>query len=164
MTSRPRIAWLGVEPTPYYLPLFNRLCGGDEVDIHFFFCRRSLTQPWRFDGEDLWPSPAGPLRQAIARPASGPELMGRLLREPWDGAVICGNHWLMMKLGIVACLLRGIPFLMQGDTQDLLPCSSFKRAARRLAWRPILAAAAGPWVWENSPCSIGRGSGSLGRA
>jgi glycosyltransferase involved in cell wall biosynthesis len=138
-TSQPRIAWLGVEPTPYFLPLFNRLCGGDEVDLHFFFCHRGLSQPWSLDGADLLGQPLqSRLRAAIAKPASGPELVGRLFRERWDGAVICGYHRLMMKLGIAACILRGVPFLIQGDTQDLLPCSPLKRAARRIALRPIL--------------------------
>ncbi len=48
-----------------------------------------------------------------------------------------------MQVGIAACLLRGLPFLMQGDTHGLEYRTLFKRIIKRLILRPILRRSCG---------------------
>lgn len=106
-----------LEPTPYILPraLYLKRDPGLSVDLYFTFVNAS--QPWGADAAaedvpiilDVSFSPVRRMKNAAA-------LLARILRGEYGAAHLAGwAHWLV-RLSILACRIRGVPFAVESDT------------------------------------------------
>ncbi len=115
--GKRRCLVLLLEPTPYILPraLYLKRDPGLSVDLYFTFVNAS--QPWGTDAEaedvpvilDQSVSSIRRIRNAIA-------MLWRILRGDYAAAHLAGwAHWLV-RLSILACRFRGVPFAVESDT------------------------------------------------
>jgi glycosyltransferase involved in cell wall biosynthesis len=115
--GKRRCLVLLLEPTPYILPraLYLKRDPGLSVDLYFTFINAS--QPWGADADakdvpiilDRSVSRWHRMKNAIA-------LLRCILRGDYSAAHLAGwSHWLV-RLSILACRLRGVPFAVESDT------------------------------------------------
>ncbi len=106
-----------LEPTPYILPraLYLKRDPGLYVDLYFTFVNAS--QPWGADADaENVPIILDPSISAIRRIKNAIALLGRILRGDYAAAHLAGwAHWLV-RLSILACRIRGVPFAVESDT------------------------------------------------
>lgn len=106
-----------LEPTPYILPraLYLKRDPGLSVDLYFTFVNAS--QPWGADAdaEDV-PVILDRSVSATRRLKNAGALLRRILRGDYAAAHLAGwAHWLV-RLSILACRIRGVPFAVESDT------------------------------------------------
>jgi glycosyltransferase involved in cell wall biosynthesis len=137
--KKRRIAWVGVEPTPYNFPLFALLRENEQFEFSFFFCTRQNDQPWTIPGEQTLIAAESAARpwSVLGRPFN-PAIVRAILRRPWDAVVVAGYGLPTMQAVIIACLLRRIPFLIWSDTQLLRHRSWWKPLIKRLLVFPAV--------------------------
>jgi glycosyltransferase involved in cell wall biosynthesis len=134
------VAWLGVQPTPYNMPLLEFLQDSGRIDLRLFFCGSRLDQPWEVDRYQPRLDPAcRQKRWEVRGHYFNPAIVRCLWRDPWDAVVVCGYGQPTMQAAILSCLARRIPFILQGDTHSLRPRSAWKRAIKRMLVFPVLA-------------------------
>lgn len=136
---RPRVAWVAVEPTPYHMPLFDRIRRDGRIEIEYFFCARQIDQQWEMGAYAELIAPASDARRYSFRGLYfNPAILKALLARRWDVVVFSGYaHW-TMQAGILSCLARGIPFVLQSDTHLLRRRHWLKRGVKRSLLFPIL--------------------------
>jgi glycosyltransferase involved in cell wall biosynthesis len=141
--KRPRVAWVAVEPTPYHMPLFERIQHDGRIEIEYFFCTKQATQPWTLEPyAELMSSASHARRFSCGGLYFNPAIVAALLRRHWDAVVLSGYaHW-TMRLGLLVCLVRRIPFILQSDTHLLRPRHWWRRAVKRCLLFPLLRRAA----------------------
>jgi hypothetical protein len=131
--TRGRVAWLGIEPTPYLLALQERARHELQVELEVVFERRDASQPWDLANEDftIRGGVAGGTRLLL-------QLLGRRFRtvfvEGW------GTPWLA-TVG-VAALACGVPLVISGDTWQAAGGGGLfgvRRCLRRLLLRRAAA-------------------------
>ena len=139
--ARPRIAWLAVRATPYDLPLFERLLRHEELNVQMFFSRGGAPPPWARDQETIARCRAMTRSDVLGQSPPPRQILLALWREPWDLVVICGYGQVAMRIALLICMLRRIPFVVQGDTHLLRHRSWAKLLAKRLFLYPLLRSA-----------------------
>lgn len=135
---KPMVAWVAVEPTPYHLPLFEHIRQTGRVNIEYFFCSNPSDQPWavEHDARRIATETGGDYR--LAGLHFNPSIVRALIGRPWDAVVFSGYAQWTMQAGILICLARRIPFILQSDTHLLRPRHWLKRALKRLFLFPVL--------------------------
>ena len=150
---KPRVAWLGVEPAPYNMPLLEYLHQSGELEMHLFFCAAHIDQAWALEQYDYLVEPESRRRAwALCKCYWNPAILRTLLRQRWDVVVVSGYSNPTMQAAMLSSLVRRIPFIIQGDTQLLRPRSWWRRAIKRLLVRPVV-----------SRCGAAVGVGELAR-
>ncbi len=115
--SKHQCLVLLLEPTPYILPRALYLKRDPELSVDLYFTFANASQPWGADADaenvpiilDTSVSGARRMKNAAA-------LLGRILRGDYAAAHLAGwAHWLV-RLAILACRIRGVPFAVESDT------------------------------------------------
>ncbi|HEU5402767.1 MAG TPA: glycosyltransferase family 4 protein [Terriglobales bacterium] len=137
-SSKRRCLVLLLEPTPYILPRALYLKRDPELRVDLYFTFVNASQPWGADAdfEDV-PVVLDRSLPIARRIKNASALLGRILRGDYAAAHLAGwAHWLV-RLSILACRLRGVPFAVESDTP--------LRAAHR-GWRERVKSTLYP-VW-----------------
>ena len=115
--AKRRCLVLLLEPTPYILPraLYLKRDPGLSVDLYFTFVDGS--QPWGTDANtEGVPVILDRSISQARRMKNAASLLGRILRGDYAAAHLAGwAHWLV-RLSILACRIRGVPFAVESDT------------------------------------------------
>ncbi len=115
--SKPRCLVLLLEPTPYILPRARSMVRDPDLCVDLCFANLNSSQPWGTDADTagmtvlLNPSVswAQRMKNVIA-------LLGRIWRREYAAVHHAGwGHW-VVRLAIVACHVRRIPFSVESDT------------------------------------------------
>jgi len=121
------------------MPFFDCLHQTGQIDLHLLFCTgRSRQQAWQLDHDQTLN-----IRKTNGRELSwgrfhfNSGVLPPLWREPWDAVVVSGYTRPTMQVAILACVARGIPFILQGDTHLLKPRPWIKRASKRWLLYPV---------------------------
>ena len=137
--DRPRIAWVTIQPTPYFMPLFLALHERADLDMHFLFASVEGEQPWMLAGHrKLITSASRGWRTTIRGRHFNLGVIRALFREPWDAVVIEGYMQPTMMAAILCCLLRRIPFIMRGDSQLVKHRKWYKLTFKKLFLYPVM--------------------------
>jgi len=134
------VAWIGVEPTPYHLPLLKELCASERLELEVFFCARQVNQRWQVSEDYQRLTAALPSTRSyrLGGLYFNPSILQALRRKPWDAVVLGGYaHW-TMRAAIALALVRRIPFLILSDSQRLRRRSWATRWAKRALLFPWL--------------------------
>ncbi len=123
-TARPvaapgtRCLLLQLEPTPYILPRALYVYRDPGLHAELFFTYVNQSQSWGSDA-DIGDIPVL-LDPAISKYKQGirvVRLMGRILRGDFTVAHLAGwGHWLV-RLAILCCRMKSVPFSLESDTQ-----------------------------------------------
>jgi glycosyltransferase involved in cell wall biosynthesis len=115
--SQRRCLVLLLEPTPYIVPraLYLKQDPGLSVDLYFTFLNAS--QPWGADADaEGVPVLLDRSVSSLQRMRNVAGLLGRILRGDYGAAHLAGwAHW-VVRLSILACHFRGVPFAVESDT------------------------------------------------
>lgn len=151
--SKPRVAWVALQPAPYNLPIFEALHDSGQLDIHFLFSAIKAEQPWSIERYKRIIAPASYGRWLPIGPYGFNLGVARaLIEEPWDVMMIAGYASPTMQAAILTCFARCIPFIMQVDTTLLPHRRWWNRVMRRTVLYPML---------RRSSATIGLGSETL---
>jgi len=138
-TSLPKAAWVAGEPTPFHMALFDLIRKSGRIDIEFSFCAQHIDQPWALDRyDDLIAAESKARAFSVGRGYFNPAIVAAVAKRHWDVVVFSGYSQPTMLAGILACVLRGVPFILQGDTHLLKPRAWIKRVLKRLVLYPLL--------------------------
>jgi glycosyltransferase involved in cell wall biosynthesis len=116
-TGKRRCLVLLLEPTPYILPRALYLERDPELSVDLYFTFVNASQPWGADAdaEDV-PVILDPAVSAPRRVKNAVTLLWGILRGDYGAAHLAGwAHWLI-RLSILACRIRGVPFAVESDT------------------------------------------------
>ncbi|MDT8070301.1 MAG: glycosyltransferase family 4 protein [Terriglobia bacterium] len=115
--SKRRCLVLLLEPTPYILPRALYLKRDPTLSVDLYFTFLNASQPWGLDADaegvpvllDRSVSFAARMRNIAA-------LVRRIVRGEYGAAHLAGwAHW-VVRLSILACRMRGVPFAVESDT------------------------------------------------
>lgn len=115
--GKRRCLVLLLEPTPYILPRALYLKRDPELSVDLYFTFVNASQPWGADADaaDV-PIILDRSASVVRRMKNAVALLWRILRGDYAAAHLAGwAHWLV-RLSIVACRIRGVPFAVESDT------------------------------------------------
>jgi glycosyltransferase involved in cell wall biosynthesis len=151
-TARPRILVLSEIPTPYRLPLYQRLYARADLDVDIVFCARDEPdRPWAIESA-LRALPHRVLRGVAPRVRTrrntfvyqiNPGILRLLGRTDYDAVVIGGYAVFAEQVAIVIARLRRIPYLLHSESNLLKSRGFVKRLLKEAFVRPIVRGAAG---------------------
>ena len=140
-TTRPQAApgtrclLLQLEPTPYIVPRAIYIYRDPDLHTDLFFTYLNSSQPWGADADigDI-PVLLDPAASLVGRLFNVAKLMGRILRGDYTVAHLAGwGHW-VVRLAIIACKIRGVPFSVESDSTLLPELSGLREALKRLVY------------------------------
>ncbi len=150
----PRLAAIVSHPIQYYAPFFRTL--SERVDLRVFF-GQTLTPaqqagagfdtPFDWDVDLLSGYPSTFLTNVARRPGPGhffgcdtPEIGARLRDGGFDAVLVLGWYLKAFIQATWAAKRLGLPVLVRGDSQLGTPRGPATRAAKALAYPPLLRA------------------------
>jgi len=115
--SKRRCLVLLLEPTPYILPRALYLKRDSELSVDLYFTFVNASQPWGADADaENVPIILDQSVSGTRRMKNAAVLLARILRGDYAAAHLAGwAHWLV-RLSILACWIRGVPFAVESDT------------------------------------------------
>jgi len=131
---------LQLEPTPYILPRALYLLEDANLHTALFFTYLNSSQPWGRDADigDI-PVLLDPHCSELGKLLRVMRLMWRILRGDFTIAHLAGwGHWIV-RMAILSCKLKGVPFSVESDS-PLLPGLT--------GWREWLKRSGYP-IWMN---------------
>lgn len=144
----PRVVVLSELPTPYRWPLFQRLLARDDVDVRvWFYARTEADRRWELDVQPSARVEFLPGRVWHVRGRRSlffhfnPSVVRRLRRADVDVVVVPGWSMPTSLLAVVACRLRGIPYVLFSETHARRARPAWLRLAKRVFLRPIVGGA-----------------------
>lgn len=145
-----KIAFVSEIPTPYRVPVYRQLSQETNFQCRFFFCSQvQADRAWPVDdfhsldkvvlrGWQFQRKGKNTLTTYI-----NPEIMSLIRRGNFDLAVIGGWHQPTMVMAILACLSKGIPFVLHSESHARKPRAWWRRALRRFYPGCLIRRAAG---------------------
>ena len=154
MSSRiPRILVISEIPTPYRLPLYERLAARPEIELEVVFCSRSEPdRPWEIDDALArvphrflaGVSPAIRRRRGTFVYELNPGAVPLAARGGYDLAVVGGYAVFAEQVTILLSRLRRIPYVLHSESTLAAARPRYVRLAKRaLVGRAVGGAAAG---------------------
>jgi glycosyltransferase involved in cell wall biosynthesis len=158
LSVKPRLAIVTSHVIQYQAPMFQRLAASGEVDLTVFYCDSAGSEVYEdrdmkaslawdipllsgYDHETLRNySPVGSLN-GWGLVNFG--LPGRLIKGRFDAVVFMGWGVVSYWLGFAACVARGIPFFLYGDSNEIPTSHSIRQRLRDRVVRALFARAAG---------------------
>ncbi len=144
MASHPsRILVISEIPTPYRLPLYQRLAAAPEIELEVVFCSRAEPdRPWELSlGLEALPhrilrgvSPAIRTRKNTFVYALNPGAVPLVARSRHDAIVVGGYSIFAEQVAMAMARARGIPYLLHSEST----LASQRPLLRRLAKRAIV--------------------------
>lgn len=112
MPERPRILWIGVEPTPYFVDEFTELESSLPYRFEFFFLAAAHTQPWQLHlGRVLSRRPGEPV-DLLTYAA----FLFEVCLDPPDAVVLEGYGLPHFVLSAWLFTCTGVPWVLRSDT------------------------------------------------
>ena len=126
---------LQLEPTPYIVPRAIYVFRDPGLHTDLYFTYLNSSQPWGADADigeiPVLLDPAGSPAHRLLNVA---RLMGRILRGDYTVAHLAGwGHW-VVRLAILCCKIRGVPFSVESDSPLLTDLSGFRESLKRLLY------------------------------
>lgn len=151
MPARPRIGVISEIPTPYRLPLYERIVDRSEVQLEVLFCaQEEPDRPWNLGaGLDRVPhrvlrgwSPTFRTRSETFVYEINPDIISVLRAASYDAIVIGGYSVFAEQAAIAYAKATRTPYLLHSESHHLKPRRPAVRAAKRLLLGPIVGGAA----------------------
>ncbi len=155
---KPRIAIVTSHVIQYQAPLFQNLAATGEIDLTVFYCKSAGGEKYH-DREMkttlTWDIPllAGYHYETLRNYSPVGSLHGwglinfglprKLIRGHFDAVIFMGWGVVSYWLGFAACLSRGIPFFLYGDSNEVPPVNSVRQQVRDLVLRRLFNKASG---------------------
>jgi glycosyltransferase involved in cell wall biosynthesis len=123
---------LQLEPTPYILPRALYVYRDESLHADLYFTYLNSSQPW---GDDAAvgnvPVLLDPTQSLIQRMKNVARLMSRILRGDYTVAHLAGwGHW-VVRLAILCCNLRGVPFSVESDSPLLSDLTGWREQLKK---------------------------------
>lgn len=135
--SDRRCLVLLLEPTPYILPRALYLKRDPSLSVDLYFTFLNASQPWGSDADaEGVPVLLDRSVSALRRLRNVAALLHRILRGEYGAAHLAGwAHW-VVRLSILACRMRGVPFAVESDTPLRMSSGWRERIKNRIypAW------------------------------
>ena len=157
-SMKPRLAIVASHVIQYQAPLFQRLAAGGEIELTVFYCKSAGAEMYH-DREMkttlVWDLPLlsgyhhetprnySPVDSLHGWGLINFDLPKRLIKGRFDAVVFMGWGAVSFWLGFAACLLRGIPFFLYGDSKDIPSSDSIRGRTRDRVLRSLFARATG---------------------
>lgn len=156
--GKPRLAIVASHVIQYQAPLFQRLAASGEVDLTVFYCDSAGSEVYH--DRDMktalaWDLPllSGYDHQTLRNYSRLGSLNGwglvnfglpaRLVTGHFDAIVFMGWGVVSYWLGFAACVSRGIPFFLYGDSNEIPLGRSIRQRLRDGVLRVLFGKAAG---------------------
>ena len=163
MASRvPRILVISEIPTPYRLPLYERLAARPEIELEVVFCSRSEPdRPWDLD-EALarvphrflaGVSPAIRTRKGTFVYELNPGAVPLAARGGYDVAVVGGYAVFAEQVTMLLSRLRRIPYVLHSESTLAAARPRYVRLAKR-AWSDAPSAVPPPGSRRHRGCAL----------
>ena len=127
-----RCLLLQLEPTPYIVPRAMYVYRDPGLHTELYFTYLNSSQPWGPDADigDI-PVLLDPASSPISRLSNVASLMNRILRGDYTVAHLAGwGHW-VIRLAIICCKIRGVPFSVESDSPLLADLNGIREALKR---------------------------------
>jgi glycosyltransferase involved in cell wall biosynthesis len=126
---------LQLEPTPYILPRALYIYRDENLHTDLYFTYLNSSQPWGGDAEiGTIPVLLSPSKSIAHRLSSVWQLMWRILRGDYTVAHIAGwGHW-VVRLAILCCKLKRIPFSVESDSPLLTDLRGWREHFKSLLY------------------------------
>lgn len=149
--SPPRILILSEIPTPYRLPLYERIAARPELSCEIVFLAATQPdRPWQLDEalaripHRVLPgfSPRVRMRGDTFVYEVNPSIVPLLARERWDALVIGGYAVFAEQVAIAYARVRRIPYLIHSESHLGKERAGWLRAAKRTVLPSVVGGAA----------------------
>jgi len=130
-----RCLLLQLEPTPYILPRALYVYRDENLHTDLYFTYLNSSQPWGGDA-DIGKIPVllDPAKSVTQRVANVLHLMWRILSGDYTVAHIAGwGHW-VVRLAILCCKIRGVPFSVESDSPLLADLRGWREKLKSLLY------------------------------
>jgi glycosyltransferase involved in cell wall biosynthesis len=151
MAARPHVGVISEIPTPYRLPLYERIAARDDLDLEVLFCAaEEPDRPWdvgaaleRVPHRVLsgW-SPTVRTRAETFVYEINPEVVSVLRAAAYDAIVIGGYSVFAEQAAIAYAKVTRTPYLLHSESHHLKPRPWAVRAAKQVALRRVVGGAA----------------------
>lgn len=152
----PRVTVLSELPTPYRWPLFRRLLDRDDLHVRvLFYARTEADRDWDLDvdgtrGVEFLPGSVWHVRGRRSLFFHwNPVVWRRVHARETDVVVVPGWSMPTSLLAVLACRLRGIPYVLFSETHTRRQRSWWLRLLRGLVLRPVIGGASA-WLATGS--------------
>jgi glycosyltransferase involved in cell wall biosynthesis len=151
MAARPHVGVISEIPTPYRLPLYERIAAGGDIDLEVLFCAAGEPdRPWDLgNGLERVPhrvlsgwSPTFRSRAETFVYEINPEIVSVLRRAAYDAIVIGGYGVFAEQAAIAYAKATRTPYLLHSESHHLKPRPRAVRLAKQVMLRPIVGGAA----------------------
>jgi glycosyltransferase involved in cell wall biosynthesis len=138
-TTRPaaapgtRCLVLQLEPTPYIVPRALYLYRDESLHAELYFTYLNSSQPWGDDAAiGKIPVLLDPEQSPTRRLKNVFRLMWRILRGRYTVAHLAGwGHW-VVRIAIICCKTRGVPFSVESDSPLLADLRGWREQLKRI--------------------------------
>ncbi len=123
---------LQLEPTPYILPRALYVYRDPNLHADLYFTYLNSSQPWGSDAEiGNIPVLLNPSHSTFRNFTEVLKLLWRVLRGDYTVAHLAGwGHW-VVRLAILCCKVRGVPFSVESDSPLLKDLSGWREWLKR---------------------------------
>jgi glycosyltransferase involved in cell wall biosynthesis len=130
-----RCLLLQLEPTPYIVPRALYVYRDESLHTDLYFTYLNSSQPWGNDAEiGKIPVLLDPTGSPLKRMGNVCRLMLRILRGDYTVAHLAGwGHW-VVRLAILCCKIRGVPFSVESDSPLLPELNGWREQLKRLLY------------------------------
>jgi glycosyltransferase involved in cell wall biosynthesis len=151
MAARPHVGVISEIPTPYRLPLYERIATGGNIDLEVLFCAAGEPdRPWDLAaGLEGVPhrvlsgwSPTFRSRAETFVYEINPEIVSVLRKAAYDAVVIGGYGVFAEQAAIAYAKATRTPYLLHSESHHLKPRPWAVRLAKQAMLRPIVGGAA----------------------
>ncbi|HEV7565348.1 MAG TPA: glycosyltransferase family 4 protein [Microbacteriaceae bacterium] len=151
MAARPHVGVISEIPTPYRLPLYERIVGRGDLDLEVLFCAaEEPDRPWDL-GTSLERVPHRVLRgwSPTLRTRAytfvyeiNPQIVSVLRSADYDAIVVGGYSVFAEQAAIAYARVTRTPYLLHSESHHLKPRPRAVRAAKQVALAPVIGGAA----------------------
>jgi glycosyltransferase involved in cell wall biosynthesis len=151
MAARPHVGVISEIPTPYRLPLYERIATRGEVDLEVLFCAaEEPDRPWDVGaGLERVPhrvlrgwSPTLRTRTETFVYEINPQIVSVLRAAAYDAIVVGGYSVFAEQAAITYAKVTRTPYLLHSESHHLKPRPRAVRMAKQVALRPVIGGAA----------------------
>jgi glycosyltransferase involved in cell wall biosynthesis len=147
----PHVGVISEIPTPYRLPLYERIATRDDLELEVLFCAaEEPDRPWDVGaGLERVPhrvlggwSPTIRTRAETFVYEINPQIVSVLRAAAYDAIVVGGYSVFAEQAAIAYAKLTRTPYLLHSESHHLKPRPRAVRAMKQVALRPVIGGAA----------------------
>jgi glycosyltransferase involved in cell wall biosynthesis len=151
MPLRPHVGVISEIPTPYRLPLYERIAARDDVDVEVLFCAaEEPDRPWDVGaGLDRVPhrilrgwSPTVRMGADTFVYEINPQIVSVLRSAAYDAIVVGGYSVFAEQVAVAYAKVTRTPYLLHSESHDLKPRRWWVSAAKKRILPSVIGKAA----------------------